>query len=433
MKLNLFPVLLMSVALAAWLSGCGDEALPPEVGALALVTAALTGDAPLDREIARLQRELAEAEDPIPLLERLGLAFVDKAEQQSDSGFYGLAEQCALAIEELEPGRADAALLRGRALHGLHRFGEAEALAQALVARRGLSYDYGLLGDVLLDRGRNAEAATAYQSMMDLRPDANSYARAAHVRFLTGDLPGALQAMELAARAASPRAPGTFGWIWSRLALYRLQAKDFEGALADSERAVRAAPHSASVRLVRGRVLLGLGRHEEASAVLEAAADRAPLPEVLWALAESLAASGREREAAAVEERLLRSGESNDPRGFALYLASIGRDLPRALELARRELRERPDAYSHEALAWAEAASGNLASARSHMAEALAAGTPDARLYYHAAVIASRAGAEAEAARQRSRAAELGHMLLPSQRRALGALGAVSARSNSTT
>ena len=63
---------------------------------------------------------------------------------------------------------------------------EAEQIARQLVARRTVVLDYGLLGDALMEQGRLAEAADAYQRMIDLKPFYQSYTRAAHVRWTEG-------------------------------------------------------------------------------------------------------------------------------------------------------------------------------------------------------------------------------------------------------
>ena len=93
---------------------------------------------------------------------------------------------------ERMPDDDGARLLLGHALASQHRFAEAEAIARQLAAQRGLPADHGLLGDALLSQGRLAEAGAAYQAMMDLRPDSHAYARAAELRWLTGDLEGAV-------------------------------------------------------------------------------------------------------------------------------------------------------------------------------------------------------------------------------------------------
>jgi tetratricopeptide (TPR) repeat protein len=99
---------------------------------------------------------------------------------------------------------SEALLLRGHVLQNLHHFKEAESLARELVAKRGLPFDYGLLGDALMEQGRIKEAVAAYQSMVDGRPDLQSYSRIAHIRWLTGDLEGAIEMSRAAVSASSP-------------------------------------------------------------------------------------------------------------------------------------------------------------------------------------------------------------------------------------
>lgn len=418
----------LSVALIAVLANLFASSAGPNAGArdeptdgpptpLAVATAPLQGGV----AIAALQAEVAEAAHPRLALEQLGWAFVERAHTKSDPGFFRLAEQCAQAMDDLQPGGDDAALLRGHALHGLHRFDEAAEVALALAEQRGSPADFGLLGDVWVDVGRYGEAADAYQAMMDLRPDAEAYARAAHLRWLTGDLEGAIEAIAVAARAVSPRSTTTHTWIWSRLALYELQVGALDEALESSDRALRIAPGSGVALHTRGRVLLATGRAGEAVDLLERAAIGRPLPDVLWTLSEALAEAGEAERAAAVAEQLRTTGASIDPRGTALYLATAGIEPDRALALARAELERRPDPYSHDALAWAAAAKGDIPLARRHTAAALAAQTPDPRLHLHAGLIALRAGTPTEASAHLARATRHHALLLPSERRLLAA------------
>jgi hypothetical protein len=121
---------------------------------LALVLTPETGDSRTDREISRLQREIRGGGNLELVLEQLGWAFVAKARESFDPGFYTLAELCALGIEKRDPQSQEAMLLRGHALHNLHRFKESETLARRLVEQRGLGFEYGLLGDALMEQGR---------------------------------------------------------------------------------------------------------------------------------------------------------------------------------------------------------------------------------------------------------------------------------------
>ena len=103
--------------------------------------------------------------------------------------------------------------------------------------QRQFVLDYGLLGDVLMEQGRLTEAPTAYQKMIDLKPFYQSYTRAAHLRWLKGDLDGAIELIRKAIAAARPRDPESIAWAYTRLAGYELQ----RGRLDDAERAADSA------------------------------------------------------------------------------------------------------------------------------------------------------------------------------------------------
>ena len=176
--------------------------------------------------------------------------------QPIDPGDYILAERVATCLDEQQPGDPAALLLRGHALHQLHRFHEAETIARTLVTKREFVLDYALLGDTLMEQGRLAEAATAYQKMIDLKPFYQSYTRAAHLRWLTGDLNGAIELTRKAIEAASPRNPEAIAWAYTRLGAYELQRGDPGQAMRAVDAALSFQPDYAAALLMRGRALL---------------------------------------------------------------------------------------------------------------------------------------------------------------------------------
>ena len=189
-------------------------------------------------------------------LEPQGWEYIRAARDGDDHHLYERAEQCALEIASLEPGSHPAALLRGNALQGQHRFRDARRIAERLVEERGLAHDWALLGDAAMEEGDLALAERAYQRMVDLRPDASAYSRVAHFRELVGDTAGARDLMRWAARAVSPRTPDDFAWVWSRLALYELALGNADAALEIAERAVAVAPTSRHAQQARARILM---------------------------------------------------------------------------------------------------------------------------------------------------------------------------------
>jgi tetratricopeptide (TPR) repeat protein len=377
---------------------------------------------PIDREISKAQDRARETADSILWLERLGWLFTAKARRSYDPGYWKLAEQCGRCIAARNPHSPEALLLLGHVLDSLHRFHEAELMARELVAARGLHLDWGLLGDALMEQGRLAEAVDAYQKMIDLKPGPQSYSRAAHVRWLKGNLRGAIELARMAARASDPRDADSSAWSYSRLALYELQAGDAKQALETCEIALQIRPDHAETLLVRGRILLAGGNASEAIRALRGAAALNPLPEYRWMLAEALREGGLQDEAIAEEVRLVRDGAVSDPRTLALFLATRGRETGAALNLTQSELKVRADVFTLDALAWALHASGRANEARDVMRRALAEGTADARLFYHAGVIAAAGHHRADAQRWLGKADAIRQMLLPSERAELARL-----------
>ena len=426
-------------------------AVAKNIDPLALVLAPHTGDDKVDSEIRRFQERVRTETNSNPAMERLGWLFVAKARESFDPGYYTLAEACARLLEARTAGcplphlgapasrrhktatdtlqetgcrdasapRNEALLLRGHVLQNLHRFKETEPLARELVARRGLSFDYALLGDTLMEQGQLAAAAAAYQSMMDQRPDLHSYSRGAHMRWLKGDLAGALELMQLAASASSPLDPESAAWVHTRLAFYRLLSGTPGAAYRECERALQFQASYPPALLMQGRLLLAERKSAEAIEALQVAARRNPLPDYQWTLAEALRQNGRLTEASDVESQLERNGAANDPRTYSLYLATRGQSLTTALRLAEQELEERSDVFTHDALAWSLAASGRLQEALCQMEKALAEGTEDPRLFFHAAVIAAKAGNPRNARHWFAKANQHIQSLLPSEQQQL--------------
>jgi tetratricopeptide (TPR) repeat protein len=297
----------------------------------------------------------------------------------------------------------------------MHRFAEAERLARRLVTLREYVLDFGLLGDVLMEQGRVAEAAEAYQRMIDLKPFYQSYTRAAHLRWLKGDLAGAIEMMQTAVKAASPRDRESVAWAFARLATYELQRGRLTAARRMTDTSLQYVPDYATALLVQGRIQAAHNDHAGAAATLAQAAQMNPLPEYRWMLADVLRVLERTSEAAAVERQLVGDGEAEDPRTLALYLSTRREDAARAVNLARREMENRRDVFTLDALAWSLARSGQIGEASTFMAQALAEGTEDGRLFLHAAVIAAADGRPADAARWARKARMLRFTLLPSE------------------
>lgn len=407
----------MSLAAVVALSACGERSVQLDLP-LRIALSPHVGTAALDEAIRTMQAKVRDRAD-VPRLERLAAMFVGKARSSGDPGFYKQAEACADAMPAENGGAHASALVRGHVRHALHDFLAAERIARELAAERGMFLDHGLLGDVLLDLGRLDEARASYQRMMDLRPGLQSHARAAQLRWLAGDLAACRELLELASGAGSRRDPESLAWVLCRRAALELQANEPSTAASFADEALALVPDYPAARLARGRAALALGDVQRALPELAAACASYPLPEHLWAHADALRLAGTEAEAAQVEAQLQRSGACEDPRTFALWLATRGRDAARALQLAEAELKLRQDPHTLDVVALARLRCGNVAGAQAAMRQALASGLQDARLFVHAALIADAAGDREGAMRHRAAANARAAALLPSERNAL--------------
>ncbi|HEX8180064.1 MAG TPA: tetratricopeptide repeat protein, partial [Pyrinomonadaceae bacterium] len=131
--------------------------------------------------------------------------------------------------------------------------------------------------------------------------------------------------------------------------------------------------------------------------------------------------AGREREAAAqyaLVEQIARLSTLNGQlynRQLALFYADHDLKPAEAYALATREYAARHDIYGADAVAWTALKAGQLAAAQAAIKEALKLGTRDAKLLYHAGLIARAAGDKTGAADYLKRALALNPQFDPLQ------------------
>lgn len=387
----------------------------PKDQALALVLKSVEGDGDIVPAITKLQAGIQARPDDVKAMERLAQLFIAQARLASDETLYVRSELCGQLLEAQNPNSPTALLLRGHSLLAMHQFHDAEEIASRLIKIRQDMQDYALLGDALMEQGQLEAALPMYQAMIDAKPCMPSYSRIAHIRWLKGDVVGAIEMEEQAIACASYRDPEALAWVTSRLAFYQWQNDELALAMQTATRATQIAPDYPHALLVIGRVLLAQGKAVEAVTCLNKAAAKLQLPEVQWALADALQLAGNRDEAASVLESLKQQGAKADPRSFALHLATRGVDQEQALDLAKAEVMTRRDVFSWDALAWAQHAAGESVAALISTRRALAEGTRDARLFLHAGIIAKAAGETSLAAEQLSKAQQMRRQLLPSE------------------
>ncbi len=363
--------------------------------------APVAGGTEVDGLITRAQDAVRRNPDQAAKYNDLARAFVRKARESADPGFYVQAQDAVERALRVAPNDLDALQLQALLMLQDHRFGEVRDIARRLIARNASNpMQYGLLGDADMETGDYTGAEAAYQRMVDMRPNLPSYSRASWMRWLLGDPEGAVEVGRLAVDAGSSRVPEELAWVMVNLGNLYFATGDLEHALEKYETALHVFPDYPGARQGRGRVREARGDRAGAIEDFEAAARVSTLAEHLMALGEAQAADGKAPEAAVTFARLERIARRSDPRTLALYYANHDREHEAAVDLARREMANRgEEIYTQDVLAWALYRAGHVPEARDLSTRSRRLGTREARFSYHGGLIALAAGDRAEAAR----------------------------------
>ena len=192
-------------------------------------------------------------------------------------------------------------------------------------------------------------------------------------------------------------------WFHLRLGDLALRTGHLDEAERELHAGLRIAP--SDYRLLGTLARLYSVRHEwrRATDAGEQAIAQALDPATLGVLTDAYTALGDTTKAAeyyrAMALAVLRQPGPYH-RAWSLFLLDHDREVPRVLAKVEDELRSRRDIYGYDLLAWALHKSGRDWEARAPMQRALALGTRDAMLYFHAGMIARSLG---DSARARSR------------------------------
>jgi tetratricopeptide (TPR) repeat protein len=262
----------------------------------------------------------------------------------------------------------------------------------------------GVAGDARLETGDIAGARERYQRLAELAPSPASWSRLGRLAFLTGDPEAAARLVSRAAAASREEgAPDAEAFYDFQLGDLHRATGDLVEAKAAYSASLAALPEYVPAMNGLAAVLAATDRRNEAIQILERATARLPQPELVAALGDLYALSGH-RARAADEYRLVdgiarlsaATGSVYD-RQLVIFSADHERGLRDALSRAQAELAVRGDIYGHDALAWVLYRLGRFDQAAVHAEAALALGTPDPRIAYHAGLIAAARGDDQQA------------------------------------
>jgi tetratricopeptide (TPR) repeat protein len=317
---------------------------------------------------------------------RWGIAEIELARATGDLSAYLRADAAFDTTLARDPHNAAALGYKGSVLVSLHRFVDAAALARTVLA--GQPRDpvaLATLGDSSLELGDLVGAHDAYGRANDVVRSAATLVRLGHLSFIGGDTAAAVRA----------------AFYHYQLADVLISTGDRAGAARAYAAALAADPGSFLARSGLARVAAADGNLDEAIRQLSAAIAIVPQPEFLARRGDLYtlrAAPGDARRAAndyaTVEAIAKLAGDASSvyDRTLALYLANHGLEPTRAVALVDAELAVRKDVYGYDADAWALLAAGRAEDAEAMIGRALDVGTRDAKVLYHAGMIAAALG-----------------------------------------
>ncbi|WP_411280959.1 tetratricopeptide repeat protein [Gemmatimonas sp.] len=347
--------------------------------------------------------EARVAADPQGSIDRLqvGTLYLQRARERNDYEDYLRAERSARSSLAIRQGRNGAAYaVLASSLLAQHRFIEARDAARRLVeAEPGVDGYLSLLGETCLEAGDYAGARDAFAALSpEGRASLAVAPRLARWAEIRGDTASARRlfraALNAVTRTASiPREQAA--WFFLRASDLELRQGRLARATAALDGGLQRSP--SDHRLLAAAARLAAVRHDWRRAIeLGDSAIAVSLdPATLGIISDAYAALGDSAKALEYFETMeVAVGQQPGTyhRAWSLYLLDHGRSIPAVLEAAQAEIVGRPDVYGYDLLAWALHKSGHSTEARAAIGAALAQGTQDAMLYYHAGMIERAAG-----------------------------------------
>ncbi len=353
-----------------------------------------------------LEGKIKEDPEDFSANNKLAAIYLQKLRETGNIEFLDLAFRSARAsldsVADIRNSGGLAAL--AQAEFAAHEFSKARDHAARLAELEpGKSYPQGILGDAMLELGEYDKAEIAYKKIvaLDSGISPGSETRFARLAQLRGDNAGAQKhlatALTLALNASSPPRE-TVAWI-------RWQLGEIAFSVGDYETAEKHYRDSLTTFPDYHRALASLGRVSAAQNDLAGAIEQYEklvrlLPEMQFvaALGDLYAVSGRADDAQRQYDLVEQIGRLNGLNGslynrqLSVYYADHDIKAEEAYRMASQEYEVRRDIYGADTLAWTALKTGRLDEAKERIKEALRLGTQDAKLFFHAGMIAHASG-----------------------------------------
>lgn len=364
-------------------------------------------------QIENLQSRLSQDSNNSRLQADLATLYLQYVRESGDPSYYNKADALLHQVLATDPKDLSALVQMGNLSLARHDFQAALQWGKQATAVDDHHWlAYGIIGDAHVELGQYDDAQAAFDKMVTLRPDINSYSRISYMRELLGDMNGAIQAMTLATRAGLPNSEPS---NWARVQLGNLYFNT--GKLDQAELLYKTSlelyPAYIHALAGMGRVRAARGDFNGAISFYNQALRQIPIPEYVIALGDVYAASGNPAEAqkqyalvGAIRQLYTANGVDTDLE-IALFNADHGITPADTVAQARSAYARRPSIFAADVVAWTLYQNGEYQEADKFSRQALRLGTQDALKFFHAGMIAFKLGDTAQARDYLSRALAL--------------------------
>jgi tetratricopeptide (TPR) repeat protein len=373
-------VLALSLSLSAFGAAGGGEVVSPS---------------PAQLRIEAAQKVLQKQPKRCQAYNDLALALVRRARETADNSYYPQAQAAIETSLQIQPDNFEARQAHVALLLAEHKYRQALDEAQALnhsMPDAVLIWGYIAEADAAL--GDYDQAEKAAQWMMDLRPgNLPAFLYGAALREDWGETDGALDFLTKALQQTFPLETEELAWIMTKMARIDRRAGRPEAAEPLLQQALKTFPGYYLSLEELAEVRLAQRRYPEAVELLATRNLSFPSARSRYLAARALERAGRPAEAektyAEFEPTAHSQIEQPDNANLELiaYYIEHARQPAEGLRIARLEMQRRHDVRTLDAYAWALYINGQPAEARRQIEKALAVGTRDAALFYHAGAI----------------------------------------------
>ena len=413
MRKKLYPALLLAFGIAVvaivFFKKPAAPTLPApkdRVGNLALGGEWVNTKASMEGLLAKLRTDPTDQKSRLLLAE----AYMQEGRVTGNHPYYDAAAmQLLQEVLKTDPENFEALCCQASLSLTQHHFSQGLALAeQAQAINPQSGYVYGLLTDANVELGRYDQAVKMADKMNQVRPDLTAYTRVSYLREIYGDMPGAIQAMDMAVKAGYNGLEQT---EWSRVALGHLYEVSGQLDKAQGYYAQALAMRPNYAYALAGLARVAAAHKDYATAIKNLNLARATVKD--YAFTDELVdvyrlnnqpeeAEKMARESVEMLADAAKQANDNEELGHytdreLAYAYLKTNELDKALEHAKIEYARRPDNIDvNETLAWVYYKRGDFPDALKYMTVARRTNSQNPVLLCRAGLILTKTGKVAE-------------------------------------